>query len=426
MTIAFYILLSLLAAMMIAGVILYRRFPMHLIYKSKIHLQTMFDSMENPVAIVDDGYIVKRVNKAYATLVGRTYWQILGNKCHAVLRGRETPCEDCQMKAVQASGKTAVVEHSPHPSVPEGVISFSFYPFSKKHERDGAIVEHIRDITQLERLKQQLENQYSEIKQANTKLQEFYARTEEELAIARQIQLGIMPQTIPQITGLKIDAMYHSIEAVGGDLYDFIPFSDNKLGIFIGDASGHGLASAFIGTISKMLLYSHTKTEKEADVLLHDMNRDLLRNILAGYYLTAFWGIFDNADNSFSFSRAGHPRPYHIPANGAPATLQSNGTFIGILEQAAYERKKIILNKGDRLYFFTDGIYEVMGEEAAPGALPSEGMLGYRRFLSLIEECNTLPFEKIIPAIKQNLAQYVYDDDYTLIVVEITRNPGSA
>ena len=413
-------LLILLILILIAGisVLWYRKFPIHLIYKSKRHLEAMFDSMESPVAIIESDFSIKRVNRSYAVLVKKGFLDILDQKCFSVLRGRNSPCEDCKLNQVLHSGKTEISGNSPHPHMADGVMEFIFYPFNKKHHGAGVIVEHIRDITQLDRLRRQLQVQYEALEQTTLKLREAWARTEEELKIARQIQLGIMPKQIPEIKGLRIDAMYHSIEEVGGDLYDFILFPGGKLGLFIGDASGHGIASSYIGTISKMLLCNHTKQELAPDVLLKEMNRDLLRNILQGYYLTAFWGIFDPNDNVFTYSRAGHPKPLHISTNQESATLESSGTFIGIIDEPKYEQRSVRLRKGDRLYFFTDGIYEIIGQNKTP----EDGILGYRKFLSILEECNKMPFERILPSISEHLSRFTYEDDYTLIVAEVTQD----
>ncbi|MBD3321907.1 MAG: SpoIIE family protein phosphatase [Chitinivibrionales bacterium] len=405
------------------GVLLfiYKKYPVHLIVKSKTHLQSTFDSIDDPLAIIDSNYTILRTNRAYTGLVGKTFWDVLGHTCYKILRNREEPCLDCKMKQVTAYGRKQISERSPHPRQPnDGIISLTFYPFSDIGSSGDAIVEHIRNITELERLKGNLEEQNAALARTTDRLQEAHDRTNEELSLARQIQLGIMPRTIPKINGLKIAATYHPVESVGGDLYDFIQFSDTKIGVFIGDASGHGLASSFIGTISKIVLYNHTKAEMPASELLDRMNKDLMYNINTGHYVTSFWGVIDLADNSITYARAGHPKPVVISEHQNVHILNASGTFIGIIDDPKYEQKKHHFRKGDRLYIFTDGIYEIMGEQSEA----RKGVLGYKKFQEILVSCNQLPFEKVIPGIEQQLCQYTYEDDYTLIVIEITRNPG--
>jgi serine phosphatase RsbU (regulator of sigma subunit) len=93
-----------------------------------------------------------------------------------------------------------------------------------------------------------------------TKLRNMQRNVKADLKTARQIQLGLLPSQIPEVKGMRIDVVYQPVIEVGGDIYDFFRFDDNRLGIFIGDASGHGFAAALIGTLSKMSLYHHSRS----------------------------------------------------------------------------------------------------------------------------------------------------------------------
>jgi len=417
-----FLILGIMLVVVVASAALvlrhyYRRFPIHLIYRSKIHLQWAFDSIKGPLAIIDRAYQIQRVNRAYASLVARRFPDIIGSKCFAVLRGRDTPCTDCRMVEVLEKNADLVTERSPHPRYPDtGAVSLTFHPFLKSKSRgERAIVEHIRDITHLERLKRDLEIQNITLTETTRSLEKERERTREELELARQIQLGIMPQKLPEINGLKIAATYHPVEEVGGDLYDFITFSDQKLGVFIGDASGHGLASAFVATMSKMTLYTHTRTELSPAELLKRLNRDLIDNMRIGHYITAFWGIIDLAERTITYARAGHPSPVIINPAKTITPLKSAGTFLGIIDHPVYEERTVRIEKGDRIYFFTDGIYEVMEGDAEVRT----GVLGYRQFQEILASCSGLAFDNVISTIKQQLSLFTYDDDYTLIVVEV-------
>lgn len=410
---------ALLAAILLAGGwVLYRKFPIHLIYRSKIHLQATFDSINDALAIIDDHYIIHRVNSAYARLVGRRFPDILFKKCYEVLRGRCEPCTDCRMAEVLRKHKELVTERSPHPSHPEsGAVSLTFYPFVFSKQETSGVVEHIRDITTLERLKSELEHQNLTLSETTRSLEKEQARTREELELARKIQLGIMPQQVPELPGLRIAATYRPVEEVGGDLYDFISFGPEELGIFIGDASGHGLASAFIATICKMTLYSHSRDQLTPSELMHRLNRDLMRHIRSGHYLTGFWGMLNLRRGTFWYTRAGHPGPVLISRNQEVTLLKSVGTFVGILDNPKYEEKEVNFRTGDRLYLFTDGIYEVMHEQSAS----DERVLGYKRFQEILLSCNDAPFDELIPRIQKRLSHFTYEDDYTLIVLEYNR-----
>jgi serine phosphatase RsbU (regulator of sigma subunit)/anti-sigma regulatory factor (Ser/Thr protein kinase) len=410
-------LLILEALIIIAGVFLIWRLHIaNQIYKSKLHLESAFDSIDDPIAIVDRNYTLLRVNKAYVAFLHRSFGDVLRKKCYAVLRGREAPCEDCQLKQVLYTEKEGYVANSPHPVSPERrSISLTFFPFHPKRGMTVSVVEHIRDITELEYLKESLEKRNKSLSDTAIILRRAQAEMKDELALARKIQRSTMPQQAPEIDGMKIDLMYHPIEDVGGDIYDFIPFSDSRCAIFIGDASGHGLPSAFVSTISKMSLYNNTRSEIPPAQLLDRINQDLMGNIRTTHYLTSVYAVFDTEENSITYARAGHPMPIIVRKTGEVFQLGATGTFVGILNTAIYEQRKFYLEEGDRCYLCTDGIYEVFDAiQKAPE------VLGFEKFIEIIRSVNHLPFHELIPTIRRKLSAFKYEDDYTLIVVEIT------
>lgn len=396
--------------------ILYRRFPLHLIYKSKIGLQDMLDGISDPLAVITEGYRVQRANKAYISLVNRSFSETVGEKCYMLLRKRTSPCADCRLKQSLNEKKTINLSRTSRPDG-NGVLSITFSPFNLSHDNQSlCITEHIRDITLLEKLKHDLEVKNNSLAHTMKHLKQAQQNIHDELQLARNIQQGLLPTKAPATRGLKIDHMYHPVTDVGGDIYDFIRYSPRHLGIFIGDASGHGLSAAFVGTISKMSLYNHGKKEIPVEELIARINEDLINNIHTGHYLTCFWGIFNFDNHSFTFCRAGHPMPVQIKKDGTVVELTTSGTFIGILANMAFEQASVPFEKGDRFFLFTDGIYEV----EQPDAEGDHRMLGYDSFISLLTSYNNIPFGKVIPSIRKKLGMFTYEDDYTLIAIEVT------
>jgi len=395
----------------------YRRYPVHLIYKSKTNLQEMLDGIEDPLAVITEDYVVRRTNKAYITLVSKDFSEVIGQKCYTLLRNRVSPCDDCLLIKTMDTKTTQKVERSTHPGS-SGAVSISFSPirFSIDNEH-SCIIEHIRDISILEELKNNLEKKNRVLAGTMKHLKAAQQNIREELRLARLIQQSILPKHAPSVSGLKISLTYHPITDVGGDIYDFILFSPTRLGVFVGDASGHGLAAAFVATISKMSLYNNSKSEIPVCDLLSCINNDLLNNIHTGHYLTCFWGIFDLEKNVLTFSRAGHPIPVLIKKDGTFIPLKTAGTFIGLISDIQFEHQTVHFEKGDRFYIFTDGIYEVLEPNNS-----EESLLGYDRFVDMLIECRNYPFGKVISTIQSKLKSYTYEDDYTLIALEATAN----
>lgn len=153
------LLLSLSAGLLLVSlfIVVYRRFPMHLIYRSKIGLQDMFDGISDPLAVIDGDFTVRRANRAYTSLVNKSFAEIIGTPCYELLRGRTSPCRDCLLKKSIRDQQPLSLARTEHPDG-GGVLSISFSPFSLTLDNNEiGITEHIRDITLLEKLKHDLE-----------------------------------------------------------------------------------------------------------------------------------------------------------------------------------------------------------------------------------------------------------------------------
>jgi serine phosphatase RsbU (regulator of sigma subunit) len=293
----------------------------------------------------------------------------------------------------------------------------TFFPFYEKKTAHQAVsvVEHLRDTTELEQLRANLERKNRLLEQITEELTDAQSTLYQEIDLARQVQQNIFPKSIPTAAGLKIAVAYHPIESIGGDIYDFVPLSDTRIGIFIGDASGHGLPAAFVSTLAKMSLYYYSKSNLPPAELLTRMNADLVRNIRTGHYLTCCYGIFDSTTNRFTFARAGHPKPLVIHSDGSAEVLKSPGTLLGIIDDYVFSQQTFQCRFGDRIYLFTDGVFVV---STNPGV--SRHAFDETNFHEIVKRVNPLPFGEIIPAINEELSHFTYEDDYTLIVIEVT------
>jgi serine phosphatase RsbU (regulator of sigma subunit) len=404
------VIMVLLGGLLIFVIFAYWKFPLHLIYKSKIGYESMLDAVGDPLAVVSADYTVIRANKAYISLVAGSFSESIGKKCYELLRGRSSVCPDCRLLEAVTSHESRIVESSPHPSG-MGAIRLSFMPFESDGSAASRVIEHIRDITVLERLKGDLEEKNRNYAGAMRTLRQAQRNIREDLRLARRIQEGLLPKTPPDIPGMRFALRYQPALDVGGDLYDFIQFTNERLGVFIGDASGHGLAASLVGAIAKMSLYNNSRSEMPPHEVLSAINRDLYKNIQTNHYLTCFLGLFDLANKTFTYSRAGHPIPLLIGRDGAVRHLTSSGTFAGVIENTGFEEISCRFQAGDRIYLFTDGIYEIQNAEG--------NYLGYDFFVSAIVELNGLPIDEIVPALAKRFSPYTFADDYTLVIIEI-------
>ena len=404
--------LLVLAGLAWLGRHLYRRFPVGAIYRSKIHLEHAFDSFDDPLAVIDRSYTIRRANHAYSVLVNRPYGAILKNSCYTVLRGRYAPCEDCRMDETLRTRGRQVAERSPHPGH-EGTIALAFFPF-RPGERSDSIVEHIRDVTELERLRDRLQQKNAELEKTTRDLQQAQSLIMTEIDMAREVQESLLPPKLPSVAGLRIDVAYSPVETVGGDLYDFVSFSPTRLGVFIGDASGHGLPAAFVSTMVKMSLYNHTRQELAPASLMGRVNTDITSNIKTSHYLTCIWCIYDAETRVLTYVRAGHPRPIVVRPDGGQTELDAPGTLIGILNDVSFVERTYQCRSGDRLYLFTDGVYVSLAEGRG-----ENGTVSTEPFEALLSSCASLPFELVMPTMRQKLTVAEREDDYTVVLLEV-------
>ncbi|MCL2182266.1 MAG: SpoIIE family protein phosphatase [Chitinispirillia bacterium] len=410
-----------LIVIFIIFIIAYRRFPVHLIYKSKIGFESMLDAIDEPLAVISEDFTVKRVNKAYTELIGRSYKTSINSKCYHMLRGRSSPCEDCKLKQALSESQRQEVEISPHPRGDDGSVNITFSIYAMPiggNTAEICVIEHIRDITTLEALKMSLERRNTFLATLTEQLRTAQRSIKSELHVARQIQLGLLPSTAPAVSRIRFDMAYQPVADVGGDLYDFIRIDDNRLGVFIGDASGHGLAASLIGTLSKMSLYNHSKAGLSTSQLLEHMDKDLNAHIHTSHYLTCFWCVLDFEKNMMTYSRAGHPKQIILRKDGQIHWLSGSGIFLGITGSSVYEQKEFAFENGDRIFWFTDGIYDVFRKNWGASGESGE-LLGYDKFAEMVKGTAGLPFEKIIGTLRKGLSGFDHDDDYTLIVAEI-------
>ncbi|MGA7411500.1 MAG: SpoIIE family protein phosphatase [Bryobacteraceae bacterium] len=181
---------------------------------------------------------------------------------------------------------------------------------------------------------------------------------QKELALAREIQLSIVPKQIPRIQGLDIAARYSPMTSVAGDFYDFIPVDDKHLGVFIADVSGHGVPAALVASMLKIALASQTPNASDPAKVLAGLNQALCGKF-QGHYVTAAYMFVDLEKNSIRYAGAAHPAM--LLGNGSPGGTREvieNGLFIGMFPHATYSSIEVPVAPGDRAVLCTDGIPE--------------------------------------------------------------------
>jgi len=229
---------------------------------------------------------------------------------------------------------------------------------------------------------------------------------------AREIQVSLLPKIHPKTKEFDIHARSVPAEVVGGDLYDYIPISEDTMGLAVADASGHGLPAALqardviIGL--RMGMAENLKIVKT----LERLNRVINRSAMASKFVSLFYGELDVIRN-FVYSNCGHPPPllYH---GGQFRELSEGGPVLGPSLGMRYQRGYVTLRPGDVLVLYTDGLSE------ATDAADAE--FGTERIRSIIADCAQRPAAEIVDRLFRAVQQYsgltTPRDDQTVMVVK--------
>ena len=187
-------------------------------------------------------------------------------------------------------------------------------------------------------------------------------KLQEQLNIAREIQRSFLPSKDPQIQGYDIAGTNISSGQVGGDYYDFIRIVDSHFGIAIGDVSGKGIPAALIMASFRASLIAEIRNNYSIRTICHKVNSLLFESLEPGNYVTAVYGVLDSRNHIFTFSNCGHNQPILLRASGEVELLSDGGPILGIASESLYEERALVINRGDVLVLYTDGVTEVFDQ----------------------------------------------------------------
>lgn len=244
-------------------------------------------------------------------------------------------------------------------------------------------------------------------------------KMENELNIAREIQKGLLPRSLPVIRGLDVAALNISSKQVGGDYYDVIALENGTYAIAIGDVSGKGTPASLLmanvqATIRTLVHFNLPLSEMTMRV-----NHLICENTGNDKFITLFWGIFDPRTRLFRYVNAGHNYPFVIRSTGSIERLKEGGIILGVMKAAApYHEGSIQLSNGDIVVMFTDGISEAMNKE---GVDYTE-----ERVEQFLRNAAPSSAQGILENIQNEIARYTsgapQSDDITLVVMKCVVN----
>ncbi len=200
----------------------------------------------------------------------------------------------------------------------------------------------------------------------------------QELRLAWRVQQDFLPKRLPATDNIHFATLYRPASWVSGDIYDIFTLDEDHVGFYIADVVGHGVAAGLMtlfvkrALITKEITSSSYRLLSTNEALVH-LNNDLHSVELPEHqFITACYGIINRHTMELTFSRGGHPYPILIKPDGELQLLISEGSLLGIFEDAEFPAHKIIFEKGSKLILVTDGLELAFGEQTGESQMRHE------------------------------------------------------
>ena len=202
-------------------------------------------------------------------------------------------------------------------------------------------------------------------------------RVEQELLVARRIQQASLPKEVPELKGWEITPFYQPAREVGGDFYDFFELDDGRVGLVVGDATGKGVPAALVMASARSMLRAVAQASNSPGDVLRRVNDPLTTDIPPNMFVTCFYAVLDPESGLLRYANAGHDLPY-LHHNSEAKELRARGMPLGLMSSMGYEEMEIVLEAGESVLFYSDGLVEAHDPEGE--------MFGFPRLRALVAE----------------------------------------
>src|SRR5215204_4730085 len=240
-------------------------------------------------------------------------------------------------------------------------------------------------------------------------------RIEQELRVARLIQQTLLPKHVPDRPGYEVAAYYQPAREVGGDFYDFLDLDDGRLGLVVGDVTDKGVPAALVMATTRTMLRASAQRLDSPGEVLKRVNDVIVPDIPPNMFITCLYAILDLETGRLQFANAGHDLPYRRSSSaGGAEELRATGMPLGLLPGMSYEEKEIVLEKGEGVLFYSDGLVEAHD--------PEREMFGFPRLQGLVG-AHRSGGQEMVNFLLSELSRFTggdweQEDDITLVTLE--------
>src|ERR1700735_3785997 len=240
-------------------------------------------------------------------------------------------------------------------------------------------------------------------------------RMERDLALARSIQLGLLPERPPLLDGFEIGVAHRPSLEVGGHYYDFIALAPDTILTVVADVEGKGVGSAMVmanlqATLHALLAHLHS-----LERLVESLNDMMLADTRGQKFMTMFVGLLDQPHRTLHYVNAGHVPPAVVRADGSVEYLREGGMVVGLFPSVHYDRGHVRLNPGDIVVACTDGITEAMDTESEE--------FGQDRLVELAVRERAKPAQEIVDIVLKEVDLFsrggTHEDDRVIMILKV-------
>ena len=237
-------------------------------------------------------------------------------------------------------------------------------------------------------------------------------RYEQELRVARGIQQALLPKEVPTLEGWEVTSYYQPAKEVGGDFYDFFELHDGRLGLVVGDATGHGIPAALVMAAARSMLRAVAQASASPGDVLSRANDPLVMDIPPNMFVTCLYAVLDPESGHLVYANAGHDLPYLRRRSSDAVELRARGMPLGLMPGMSYEEKEVVLEKGESVLFYSDGLVEAHD--------PQRIMFGFPKLRALVADHSEQ--ESLVDSLLEELCSFTgegweQEDDITLLTL---------
>jgi PAS domain S-box-containing protein len=349
-------------------------------------------------------------NKGFERLTGYAAHEIVGRNCRFLQGPGSNPRTVREIREAIDRGVPCTVELLNYRK--DGTTFWNRLSITPLRDDSGQITHFAgiqSDITELRETQERLAA-------ANRELGRFERRVTRELEQAREAQMSLLPQALPQDERLCFAQKYVPMTEIGGDFYDVIELEKGVYGILVADVTGHGIHAALLAFMAAISFKNVAPGRLSTSDVLNRVNELLVGKMHSGNFVAMFYAILDANQGTLTYTQAGIPSALLIrPGEGRIERLEAKSPMLGLFEGVPYKEGTIRLVPGDKVLFYSDAVSEAARADGE--------MLGVAGLCSFLQGRRSLGIEALVDGVYAYGLTFSgrteYEDDFTLVGVEI-------